>query len=315
MDTRVLVVDDEPTIRTVIAQVLQENGYRVTEATSGEEALTKFRQEPYPIVMTDVVMGRMSGIQLLEEVRLLDTDTLVVIMTSQASLEMATSALRSGAYDFLIKPFDDLDIISVVVNRANEKVSLVRHNRSLLDSLRKNAEELERVNQSLKEMADHDGLTGMYNHRCLREALDREVSRVKRHGGCFSILFMDLDNFKQYNDTHGHLMGDELLRELAGVFRERARRYTVLGRYGGEEFVAVVPEASREDARCYAEDIRRRVEEHQFKGRETQPTGRVTLSVGVATFPEDGRDSTELLRRADRALYEAKQSGKNRVCG
>jgi len=179
MSTRVLVVDDEDTLRMVISEVLEDDGYDVTTAASGEEALNLFRQEPYAIVVTDVIMGKMSGLELLQEVKLLDSEALVVVMTSQASLDKATTAIRSGAYDFLTKPFEELDVISAVVNRANEKVQLLKRNRSLMVSLKKHAEELERLNSNLEDMAVHDGLTGLHlNRSCLclpRREADWEV--------------------------------------------------------------------------------------------------------------------------------------------
>jgi len=313
MGERILVVDDEATIRLVIKKVLQKDGHEVTEVTSGEAALEAYRREPYPLIITDVLMDKMSGIDLLNEVRMLDHDSLVIIMTSEASLEMATSALRAGAYDFLVKPFENLDQVSTVVHRALDKFDLLRRNNELMARLKQNMVELERMNRDLEDLAKHDGLTGLLNNRSLREALDLEVSRAERYKHPFSVIFMDLDHFKQFNDTHGHLAGDELLKDLARLFRSKSRAVTVLARYGGEEFVALAPETPKEGAMIYAERLRRQVEEHSFKGEESQPLGDVTISIGVATFPEDGTDGATLIEHADKALYEAKESGRNRV--
>ena len=315
MSTRVLVVDDEDTLRGVISQVLEEDGYDVTGAPSGEEALDLFRQAPYPIVVTDIIMGKMSGLDLLQEVKLLNPEALVVVMTSQASLDRATSAIRSGAYDFLTKPFDELEVISAVVNRANEKVQLLERNRSLMASLKSHTEELERVNSNLEEMATHDGLTGLHNHRFFRDVLDLEVSRSARHQRTFSLVFIDVDHFKDFNDTYGHLAGDEALKGLAQTFTEGKRASTVVARYGGEEFVSMLPETAKEGALQYAELLRKKVEKQTFRDHEGQPLGNVTISLGVAAFPTDATDSKTLIERADRALYQAKESGRNRVCG
>ena len=308
MRTPVLIVDDEDTLRGVIAQVLEEDGYDVTEASSGEKALELFRANTFPIVITDIVMGRMSGLELLQEIMLLESDALVVVMTSQGSLDKATAAIRTGAYDFLTKPFESLDVISAVVNRANDKVQLLQQNRSLMLSLKKHAEELE-------ELASHDGLTALHNHRHFREALDQEVGRANRHDRTFSLVFMDVDHFKKLNDSHGHLAGDEVLKGLGEIFRSRKRAAGILARYGGEEFVALLPETAKPNALQYAESIRKRVEEHTFLDCDGQPLGRVTISMGVATFPNDGKDSKALIESADQALYEAKSRGRNAVCG
>lgn len=314
MSTRILVVDDEPITRTVISHVLAAEGHQVVEAVSGEEALDLFRENPFPIVITDIVMEKMSGLDLLHEVRLLDPEAIVVVITSYASLETATAAIRSGAYDYLTKPFDDASQIAAVTRRAVDRLRLLEERREMVDRLRRSAEELESLNVQLKEMAARDGLTGLYNHRFFREALEVEVQRSRRHHHVFSLIFADVDQFKRYNDTHGHLQGDRLLRSLATLIEDRSRSTTLAARYGGEEFVLVAPETDKEGGRQYAELIREMVEAYPFEGRESQPGGRITVSFGVATFPEDGRDGISLIASADRALYQAKREGGNLVC-
>lgn len=313
MSTRVLVVDDEDTLRMVISQVLEEDGYDVTTATSGEEALELFRQSSFPIVVTDIIMGKMSGLELLQEVKLLDPEVLVVVMTSQASLDKATAAIRSGAYDFLAKPFDELDVISMVVNRANEKVRLLQRNKTLMVSLKKHAGALERLNSNLADLAIHDGLTGLHNHRYFSESLDQELARSSRYERPFSLVFMDVDHFKEFNDTHGHMAGDQVLKRLSRIFNDK-RASTIVARYGGEEFVALLPDATTDQASEYAELVRSRVEAATFQDGRGHELCKVTISMGVATFPEHGTDSKSLMEHADRALYQAKESGRNRVC-
>ncbi len=313
MSKRVLVVDDEDTIRGVIEQVLTDDGYEVIEASSGEEALDKFRNEPCDLVLTDIYMGKMTGLDLLKEVKILRQEAIVVVMTSNASLETAMTALRSGAYDYLIKPFEDIDLISAVVNRAIDRIQLEEKNRALLDDLRRNAQELENLNARLTDMANRDGLTGLYNHRYFREMIEQELSRSRRHDRSFSVLFIDIDHFKQYNDTYGHLAGDELLKTLARILQERCRSSTVAARYGGEEFVLLAPETDAAGAHQFAEILRDAVERYPFPGRETQPLGAVTLSLGLATFPQDGQDTTSLIDHADKALYISKHNGRNAV--
>ena len=182
-----------------------------------------------------------------------------------------------------------------------------------MESLKRNVDELSELNDTLRTLATRDGLTGLYNHRFFRETLEQEMSRCRRHDRIFSLLFMDLDYFKQYNDTHGHLAGDELLATLAEEISKASRATTIIARYGGEEFVLLVPETDNAGARRYAERIRTLIEAYPFKGRQTQPSGKVTLSIGVATFPENGEDTTALLDYADQALYRAKESGRNTV--
>ncbi len=309
----ILLAEDEATLRTVISEVLEEDGYSVTDVGSGEEALRRFNREPFPIVITDIVLGRMTGLELLAQIKDKSPETVVVIMTSHASIETATAALRSGAYDFLIKPFEDLDVLSTVVGRAAEKVKLLEDNRRLMEDLKKKASEMEALNKKLREMAERDGLTGLYNHRYFWKVLDLELERSRRHERSFSLVYIDVDNFKNYNDTLGHLAGDDLLKTLATIMTERCRASTIAARTGGEEFVLLVPETDKEGALSLAEDIRRIVEQHPFEGRESQPLGTVSISAGVSTYPADGEDPTSLIGAADKALYQAKNAGRNTV--
>ncbi len=314
MDLHVLVVDDEETLRSFFSQVLSEDGYIVSEAASGEEALAIFRRELQPIVLTDIRMGGMSGIQLLQEIKQINPDTQVIIITSHASVDSTITALRVGAYDYLLKPVDELDMITATVNRAAEKIRLINENRSLVAQLSAMNAELKRSNEMLQQLAVRDGLTGLYNHRFFQESFAMEMSQSKRHDTPFSILFMDVDFFKKYNDINGHPMGDSLLKTLSHLIQERVREYDIASRYGGEEFVVIMPRTVKSQALILAEDLRREVESFPFEGRENLPQKRVTLSIGVASFPEDGDDTTALLQRADQALYQAKNGGRNRVC-
>ena len=158
------------------------------------------------------------------------------------------------------------------------------------------------------------GLARFCSHRYFQEDLAHEWRRSDRYERTFSLIFMDVDFFKQYNDTHGHTKGDELLRSLARILTDNFRKADLIARYGGDEFVALLPESAKADARIAAEKIAKIVREHPFQGREDMPQGKVTLSVGVATFPENGPDASALIEHADQALYQAKKGGRDRVC-
>jgi diguanylate cyclase (GGDEF)-like protein len=310
----VLVVDDEETLRIVLAEVLTSEGHEVSVAKNAEDALQQFRVEPFPIVITDIIMGEMNGIDLLKEIKLIEPETEVIVMTSDASLETATDALRCGAYDYLTKPFDELDLITAVANRAFETIRLRLDNQRLLETLRKDAEELEKLNRQLRDSVRRDGLTGLFNHKYFRETLRVELSRCLRYERECSLIFIDVDNFKCYNDTNGHPAGDEVLKNLAQQLHDGRRSATTVARYGGEEFVILLPETGKHGAISMAEKLRRSVEETDYPFADKQPLGRLTLSLGVASFPEDGSSEAEILDRADKALYRAKEGGRNRVC-
>ena len=313
-DIRILVVDDDESLLSMLTQLLTEEGYQVTAASSGEEALDIFCKDSFPLVVSDIKMPGMSGIELLQKVKEIEPETQVIIITSYATVETAISAIRSGVYDYMIKPFEDLELIVAVVNRAAEKIRLTTENRVLLDSLMKNKHELEQLNTVLETLAVKDGLTGVFNHRYFQEEVAKEIVRCQRYSRVFSVIFLDVDHFKHYNDKNGHPSGDDLLRKLANLLSSRLRQIDVIARYGGEEFILLLPSTTRANALICAEDIRQMIAKYPFHGREGQPMGFVSVSVGVASFPKDGTEVPALLKAADDALYQAKASGRNRVC-
>lgn len=162
-----------------------------------------------------------------------------------------------------------------------------------------------------EELSITDGLTGVYNYRYLRSALDREIARAKRFEEEFSIIMLDVDHLKEYNDVHGHLRGSEVLRRLAQVVMGGLRASDMLAKYGGDEFVIILPQTTRDGAMILAERIREAVEAHAFPGEDDGM--KITSSMGIAQFPDDGELTRDLLESADRTLYEAKRTGRNKV--
>jgi diguanylate cyclase (GGDEF)-like protein len=310
----ILVVDDEESVRTVLSQVLQDDGFAVTEAVHAEQALEMMKTKRFSLVITDIVMPGMTGIELLQQIKQLYPETQVIIMTSYATLETAITAMRYGAYDYFFKPFQDIELVSAATARAIEKVRLVRENQELIEELNTQNKKLARVNRVLKNLACRDGLTGIFNHRYFQDSLAAEINRAGRPLGIFSLLFLDVDHFKQYNDINGHQQGDKLLRGLAVILAKSIRKSDILARYGGEEFVIILPETSKTNALKFGEKIRRYVEKYPFPGKETQPGSNLTISIGISSFPDDGSDRYSLIKRADKALYQAKNSGRNMVC-
>ena len=310
---RILLADDESTLRTEISRVLVADGHEVVSVASGEEALERFKAEPFPFVVTDVFMGRMTGLDLMSQLKALDPDCVVVVMTGPASWESATKALRAGAYDVLVKPIDRTDLISAVVSRAAEKIALAAENRRYRFELQEKTAQVESLSVSLRDTASRDGLTGLYNHRFFREALEREIARGTRHGRAFSLLMVDLDHFKRFNDSFGHLAGDEALVRLGDVLRAHCRAGGVAARYGGEEFVVLVPEVSQDGAVIVAQRIRSAFRSAGDVGPAGAGRNRLTVSVGVASFPDDAADAKRLIDCAERALDAAKSAGRDRL--
>ncbi|MDH5377668.1 MAG: response regulator, partial [Gammaproteobacteria bacterium] len=162
---RILVVDDEESLRDIVSEVLTEDGHNVTTASSGEQAINLFQKDPFPIVITDIRMAGISGLDLLAHIKKTNPSTQVVIMTSNASLDTALGALRDGAFDYLIKPFDSLEAISKVVNSAVDKLSVSAESNVIIEKLQGYNKELQQVNKELKEKSVRDGLTGLFNHK------------------------------------------------------------------------------------------------------------------------------------------------------
>ena len=174
-------------------------------------------------------------------------------------------------------------------------------------------EAIKRRDEALKALALRDGLTGLYNHRHFKAELEREIKSAVRFARPLSLIMMDVDHFKRYNDSHGHTYGDAALQKIGEVLRRATREVDLTARYGGEEFAVILPETAFENALVVAERIRKRMEEEPVPFKETQPEGALTLSLGVAAMNENLRDAQSLIEAADKALYNAKELGRNRV--
>jgi len=313
-DIRVLIADNDHVLLNVIAEMLIADGYQVTCAENAKEIIDVLGHSPFDIVIVDLRIPGMAGLELLKEIKSTYMDIQVITVTSNATLESAVEALRAGAYDYLTKPFEDVALVSAAVSRLTEKIHLIRKNIQLIEDLNKSKEELERMNETLLDLSVRDGLTGIHNHRYFQEFLASELSRSPRYENEFSLLFIDIDHFKNYNDTHGHVEGDSLLCEFAKLLVGQFRKMDLVARYGGEEFTVLLPNVSIKDSHRLAIGLCQYIEKYPFRGRHSQPGGRLTVSIGVASYPDNGSDAESLIRSADKALYNAKRGGRNRVC-
>ncbi len=308
----ILVADDETAIRELVGEILEGEGHEVTLAEDGEDALEKFKRAWHEIVFSDIRMPKMNGIELLSAVMKINANTQFVIMTSHASIGNSIDALKKGAFDYILKPFEDLDVVTDAANRAIANLSGIRRQQYLLNTLSRQNQELDNLNKEFRELAIRDGLTGLFNHRYAKERLDEEFDRASRFGRELAVLFMDLDHFKFFNDTHGHQAGDEILQELAELMMKAVRESDTLARWGGEEFIVIAPETSEVNGCVLAEKIRKAVATHPFPNAEQQPLGMVSLSIGISSRSDSTENAEKLLRFADDAVYAAKDSGRNR---
>ena len=446
--SNILIVDDELFFRKLYRDLLLEEGYRVDVCDNGDDAIALLRQRQVDLVLTDMVMPGRNGLEVLRVARSLENPPDVILVTGHASLESAIDALKNGARDYLVKPFNPEELKHLVRNCLDQRKLLTENDHlkrqihlfqtgqslsSLIDLDRlipqafsvllretgasigctftlkdgvtpsltevKNlpaefadqlvdtllsqlddaagfsqpsvevAEKLIRLQQQrekiwmmplrdgevlkggiivcdavpdlsesksltdLRYLCDQialgfenacryhdaqelmytDDLTGLYNHRYMQVSLSHEIRRSQRYGLKFSLLFLDLDRFKEINDSYGHLAGSAALKEVGRLLIDCVRDVDTLFRFGGDEFAAILVETDDETARVVAERIRKVIEEHAFLAGQGTPSF-VTVTAGFATFPTDATEKEQLLDLADRAMYAGKEL-RNVICG
>jgi diguanylate cyclase (GGDEF)-like protein len=298
----ILVVDDDSSLRGVISEVLRDDGHDVTETASPIEALEILASDAYPLVITDIVMDGMTGIELLKRIKEVHSDTEIIIMTSHASLSTAIQAIQLGAYDYVIKNFEDLVSISDVVNRVAEKVSLKVENRRLIHELDRKQEELDITHEAHQRLTDKDALTGLYNATHFREALTAEITRSALHDGTFSLLLVQVDAFQDYRTLNGERAAETLLCQLAEIITKRLRGSDLVCRYDDERFALLLPETPGDGAGHFRRSLQQRIKETSLPGAEPTSNGRITVHMGITTYQDDGSDSAALLDHAEAAL-------------
>ncbi len=185
---------------------------------------------------------------------------------------------------------------------------------SLLSAFAAMAIEKSKLLENTRLLAITDELTGLHNHRHFRQQLNLEISRGERYHRPLSLIMIDIDYFKHYNDTNGHLKGNEVLKALGRILKEASREEDIVARYGGEEFSIILPETEPRKTRAFCERLRKRIADHKFENAHKQPNKKLTISIGVASYPENSATAFDLIEQADKALYEAKRAGRNTVC-
>lgn len=300
----ILVADDEPVNRALLQRRLEREGYRVLTARNGSEAVRQVKEVHPDLVIMDVMMPEMDGMdacRLLKESEA-TRDIPIIFLSARDETEIKVNGLSLGADDYISKPFEAEELIA----RVHVAIRLKRER----DQLRIDAEEASLRAELAQERAMTDQLTGLLNRYGLQHTLMREYAEARRYHRPLSCALIDLDNFKTINDTYGHTVGDLALQQLAVILREAVRRSDTVFRYGGEEFLVLLPETDLEGAIALAEKIRAVAASRSFG--EGPHAFNLTLSAGAATLceTESGHD---MIARADMALYDAKERGRNRV--
>jgi diguanylate cyclase (GGDEF)-like protein len=291
---QVLVVDDEKGIRDVVQEAIQHAGYACWTEASGEQALKFLEKKHVDIIIADIRMPGLNGFELTKVVKeKYNAD--VIIITGYGKDFQYEEAIEKGASEFILKPIRMQELIV--------RLKRVLRERALLDQQRQ-------MENQLRELTITDDLTKLYNMRHFYVQLQLEMDRASRYRNPLSLVLLDVDRFKQYNDAYGHLEGDKILAGLAGIIRECLRKSDTAYRYGGDEFIVVLPQTQGNEARNVAERIRT---SFPAEYPHVEPDNRIdiTLSIGVVEY-QPTEDSTEFIKRADQAMYKAKNQGGDR---
>ena len=304
---RILIAEDDVVSRTILRRAVEKIGHECLAAADGEEAWGLYKENPdLDVIISDWMMPRVDGLELCRRVRNLDRDgyTYFIFLTALGDREHLLQGLEAGADDYLSKPLDR-DELGMRLTSALRVTDL--HQRLAFQNV-----ELEKLNRMLFEQSRQDPLTSLGNRLRLREDLQVLQSRTERYGHNYAVALLDVDFFKAYNDRYGHLAGDAVLRRVAATISSGQRTGDTAYRYGGEEFLVVLPEQDAEAATAITDRLRQAVEDLGIPHADGGPGGVLTISAGGAVSIGAG-DADGLLKAADKALYTAKSGGRNRV--
>lgn len=301
MPVNLLVAEDSLIIRKKLITHLSGKGYTFFEAEDGAQALEIYKQEDIPLVLTDWMMPNMNGLELIRNIRE-ESDgeyAYIILLTAKDGKKEIVEGISCGADDYIVKPFNS-DELAVRI-RAGQRIAQLK--RDLLNTHRK-----------LELLATTDPLTGLLNRRAMMEQLEGELSRARRDQTAFCVTMLDIDHFKGVNDTYGHASGDLVLKEVSRRLSDSIRKYDIVGRIGGEEFLVVLPKAPPDVAAKLAERFRDALESNPMvleDGTELKVTG----SFGISCCgPDTFNNVDDMVNFADHALYQAKETGRNKVC-
>lgn len=292
----ILIIDSHADFRETLMTSLKQKGYAVFGAGNTLEALEVLKKASFALVISEVQLPNVDGIDIFARILSVEENTGVktMLITGDLDRNLPVQAIKLGVNDFLYKPFKMEAFLSSVDR--------------LMKSFR-----FEDGVELHKKLSILDGLTNIFNHRYFHEIIMRELNRAERYRNSLTLFMIDIDNFKQFNDAHGHLAGDEALKKIAYILEGTLRNVDLIFRYGGKKFSILMPEIEGDNAFVAATRIVKSVASQYFNDDMANPA-RLTVSIGCASFPKNARTKVEFIKKADQALLQAKRYGKNMVC-
>lgn len=296
----ILLVEDNEKDAALVRSILHKEQFNLMHVNSGEDALKITRNSHVDLVLLDVLLLNMNGFEVCSRLKENEStrNIQVLMMTCLDDLSSKLKGIDSGADDYLIKPLNSQEL--------EVRVKALIKKKDYLDKLSTKFE-------NALNAAITDKLTGLYNHTYFKHYLGLEMKRSQRQDQQLALIMIDVDNFKKFNDIYGHMAGDAVLREIAALIKKSIRDIDFAARYGGEEFSVIIPNSHRQCATMVAERIRTVIRSHQFSHTSNQETAILTISQGVAIYPQDAQSMEDLVQKADLELYKAKHAGKDCV--
>ncbi|MBI5206685.1 MAG: diguanylate cyclase [Candidatus Firestonebacteria bacterium] len=290
----IMVIEKNKNILDHVSNVFKNSNFKIHFAKNREEALEMLKTNPCEIIIMEVKSPGFDDYEVIKYVKDFSTDSCVIVTSGYRTLSEALNTLKAGAYDFIPVSFDE-ETIKIILNKAVERQSLYKERDHFL------------------KLSMVDSLTEVFNQRHFHNILSIEFRRSHRFNHPLSLIMVDIDNFKSVNDSHGHLIGDKVLKEFAQSLVQNVRSIDYVCRYGGDEFTIILPETTKEGAYNLAKRLKFSVMKNKYHISSKLDIS-ISLSMGVSAFPEDVKSDDQLLKKSDEALYDAKKLGKNRIC-
>ena len=315
---KILYVEDNQEIRDSLEGLLRNFFSDITLADNGLDGFEKFTNSSFDVIITDIKMPKMNGIDMMKKIRELDEDIPIIVSTAHQNQEFLISCIELGTNAYLLKPINHKQLNRAIKNTC-EKLYYIYENRKYEESLealvKERTQELQATQQQLTQIVNKDSLTNLYNRRYFNDISQTLLNLAKRNRDGLSLLMIDIDKFKTINDTYGHLIGDMVLKELSNILLKITRSSDITIRFGGEEFLILLPHTHLNGAIKIAKKIRDKIKKAEIHiENKIDKIIKFTVSIGVTEcYCEDDKKIDTIVHRADEAMYEAKHNGRDKI--